>query len=217
MTSLEIPRSSLGITLENVVVGIDKSERMVRLALTNVAMFGFPMAKLHLANSLARNGQDGKLTESVAGKVRLILTNPPFGACFQGNDLLKYKIATSWSRRFPGRLDSEVLFLERYLDWLAPGGHLVAIVPDSILTNQGVFEDLRRGIADSVDLCSIVSLPTVTFGVAGTNTKTSVLHLRKKDRANGKARRTAFAICQDIGFTVATRARPPGPPARNGD
>jgi hypothetical protein len=30
--------------------------------------------------------------------------------------------------------------------------------------------------------------------------------LRKKDRGNGEAHRTAFAICQDIGFTVATRA-----------
>jgi len=192
--------------LENVVVGIDKSERMVRLALTNVAMFGFPLTKLHLANSLARNGNDAKLTDSLAGKVRLILTNPPFGACFQGNDLVKYKIATDWSRRFPGRLDSEILFMERYLDWLAPGGHLIAIVPDSILTNQGVFEDLRRAIVDTVELCAVVSLPTVTFGVAGTNTKTSVLHLRKRDRANGKVRTTAFAVCQDIGFTVATRA-----------
>ena len=33
-----------------------------------------------------------------------------------------------------------------------------------------------------------------------------MLHLRKKERGNGKALRTAFAICQDIGFTVATRA-----------
>ena len=192
--------------LENVVVGIDKSERMVRLALTNVAMFGFPITKLHLANSLARNGTDGKLTDSLVGKVKLILTNPPFGACYQGNDLVRYKIATAWSRRFPGRLDSEVLFMERYLDWLAPGGHLIAIVPDSILTNQGVFEDLRRGIADAVDLITVVSLPAVTFGAAGTNTKTSVLHLRKKESGNGKSHRTAFGICQDIGFTVATRA-----------
>ncbi len=192
--------------LENVVVGIDKSERMVRLALTNVAMFGFPMTKLHLANSLARNGTDGRLTDSLVGKVKLILTNPPFGASFQGNDLVRYKIATAWSRRLPGRLDSEVLYIERYLDWLAPGGHLIAIVPDSILTNQGVFEDLRRGIAKAVDLFTVVSLPTVTFGAAGTNTKTSVLHLRKKGRGDGKSPRAAFGICQDIGFTVATRA-----------
>ncbi len=192
--------------LEKVVVGIDKSERMIRLALTNVAMFGFPMTKLHLANSLARNGDDAKLADSLSGKVKLILTNPPFGACFQGNDLVKYKIATSWCRRFPGRLDSEVLFMERYFDWLAPGGHLVAIVPDSILTNQGVFEDLRRSLADKVELCTVVSLPTVTFGVAGTTTKTSVLHLRKRNRGSNKSRSTAFAICQDIGFEVTTRA-----------
>src|ERR1043166_8916553 len=61
--------------LGRVVVGIDKSERMIRLALTNIAMFGFPMARLHLANSLARNGTDAKLTESFNGKGRLILTN----------------------------------------------------------------------------------------------------------------------------------------------
>jgi type I restriction-modification system DNA methylase subunit len=193
--------------LDRVVVGIDKSERMVRLALTNLAMFGFPMARLYLANSLSRNGPDGKLTESFEGKAKLILTNPPFGASFHGNDLVKYRIATHWSRRLPARLDSELLFMERYLDWLAPGGQLVAVVPDSILTNQGVFEDLRRGIANEIELCSVVSLPTVTFGVAGTNTKTSIVHIRKRARAQkGTSQPTAFAICRDIGFTVTTKA-----------
>ncbi|MEW6161180.1 MAG: N-6 DNA methylase, partial [Verrucomicrobiota bacterium] len=199
-------RSWLKAILGRVVVGIDKSERMIRLALTNIAMFGFPMARLHLANSLARNGADAKVTESLNGKARLILTNPPFGACFQGNDLVKYKVATRWARRFPGRLDSEILFMERYLDWLAPGGQLIAVVPDSILTNKAIFEELRRGIANDVELWAVVSLPSVTFGVAGTNTKTSILHLRKKSKTNASSRRTAFAICQDIGFTVSTKA-----------
>lgn len=192
--------------LARVLVGVDKSERMVRLALTNMAMFGFPVARLHLANSLARNGADGKLTDSFNGKAKLILTNPPFGACFQGNDLVKYQIATSWSRRIPGRLDSELLFMERYLDWLAPGGQLLAIVPDSILTNKAVFEDLRRAIADKIDLVNVVSLPSVTFGAAGTTTKTSILHLRKRASRNGQTVRTGFAICQNIGFTVTTKA-----------
>lgn len=192
--------------LSHVLVGIDKSERMIRLALTNIAMFGLPMGRLHLANSLARKGDDGRLMESLEGKVRLILTNPPFGATFHGNDIMKYRIATSWSRRFPGRLDSEVLFMERYLDWLAPGGQLVAIVPDSILTNKGVFEDLRKAIAPQVDLLHVVSLPSVTFGVAGTTTKTSILHIRKRDARNSVHARTGFVICQDIGFTVSTRA-----------
>lgn len=196
----------LKTVLGEVIVGIDKSERMVRLALTNLAMFGFPMARLHLSNSLARTGSDGSLADSLKGKVKLILTNPPFGATFQGNDLTKYKIATEWSRRLPGRIDSEILFIERYLDWLAPGGQLIAIVPDSILTNKAVFEDLRRGISAQIELCSIVSLPSITFGVAGTTTKTSILHLRKNLKGNGEPHRTAFAICHDIGFTVVTKA-----------
>lgn len=204
--SVKVRDAWLNQFLRHVVVGIDKSERMIRLALTNIAMFGLPMARIHLANSLARSGADGNLTDGLNGEVRLILTNPPFGACFQGKDLVKYKVATEWSRRGPARLDSEILFVERYLDWLTPGGQLVAIVPDSILTNKAVFEDLRRGIADVVDLCSVVSLPSVTFGVAGTNTKTSILHLRKKNKTNGPARRTAFAVCQDIGFSVTTKA-----------
>lgn len=198
--------SWLKAMLSRVIVGIDKSERMIRLALTNIAMFGFPMAKLYQANSLTRNTQDAKLTDSLTGKVKLILTNPPFGACFQGNDLVKYKIASTWARRPLGRLDSEILFMERYLDWLAPGGQLLAVVPDSILTNKGVFEDLRRNLANSIELCNIVSLPSVTFGTAGTNTKTSILHLRKRVKPHGNTHRTAFAVCQDIGFTVTTKA-----------
>lgn len=192
--------------LEQVIVGIDKSERMVRLAMTNLAMFGFPMARLHLANSLARIGPDGKLTDGLTGKVKLILTNPPFGATFKGNDLARYKIANKWSRKLPGRIDSEILFVERYLDWLAPGGQLIAVVPDSILTNKAVFEDLRRGIADQIELCSVISLPSVTFGIAGTTTKTSILHIRKRQKDKDTSHRTAFAICQDLGFSVATKA-----------
>ena len=191
--------------LSTVMVGVDKSERMVRLALTNLAMFGFPMARLHLANSLSRNGYDGRLAQSLVGKARLILTNPPFGASFTGNDLIKYRIAKEWSRRLPARIDSEILFFERYIDWLAPGGQLFAVVPDSILTNKGIFEDLRKGIANEIDLLAVISLPPVTFGAAGTSTKTSVVQIRKKAHPSSRVE-TAFAICEDIGFTVSTKS-----------
>lgn len=197
--------SWLDALLSNVVVGVDKSERMVRLALTNLAMFGFPMARLYLANSLSRNGPDGGLTDSLVGTARLILTNPPFGATFEGNDLVKYRITREWSRRLPARIDSELLFFERYLDWLAPGGQLLAVVPDSILTNKGTFEDLRRGVAKEIDLLAVISLPPVTFAVAGTSTKTSIVHIRKRAGLANTAE-TAFAICEDIGFTVSTKS-----------
>jgi predicted RNA methylase len=187
-----------------VVAGIDKSDRMVRLALANMALFRFPAARLHLANALARHGPDADVACSFEGTVGLILTNPPFGARFSGVDLQGYRIADEWTARSPAAVDAELLFLERYLDWLRPGGQLVAVVPDSILTNKGLFGELRRALAPAVDLLSVTSLPPVTFATAGTSTKTSVLHLRK--RANRRSRPlTRVAICHDVGFTVTTR------------
>lgn len=200
---------SQGVWIENmvtnVVAGIDKSERMIRLALTNMAMFGFPAAHLHLANALTRFGPDSDLTKSLEGRVRLILTNPPFGAEFHGNDLLQYRVANTWSSRSLTTINSELLFIERYIDWLAPGGQFLAIVPDSILTNKGVYKDLRENIRDSVDIRSVVSLPEVTFRAAGTNTKTSILHIRKLKDSSMKRSPTFFAVCQDVGFSVRTK------------
>jgi len=190
--------------ITDVIVGIDKSERMIRLALTSMAMFGLPAARLHLANSLVRVGPDAQLTQSMEGSAGLVLTNPPFGAEFEGADLAKYKIAASAHGSRQMRLDSEVLFLERYVDWLAPGGLCLAIVPDSILTHRGIYGELRDLLRNQIEIRSVVSLPSETFGAAGTNTKTSILHLRKRGRRSGTSH-TFFAICHEIGYSVATR------------
>ena len=189
--------------LRHTIIGIDKSERMIRLATTNLALFGAPAANLHLANSLVRTGADGELCETFDGRASLILTNPPFGAEFSGRDLLGYRIAQTRGRIGQKTVDSEILFLERYLDWLAPGGVLVSIVPDSVLTNRGLFSELRSAISETAELLSVVSLPKVTFEAAGTSTKTSILHLRKRRRRTG--RMTFFAICHKIGYDVVTK------------
>ncbi len=70
----------------------------------------------------------------------------------------KFSIANHASSSSTSTIDSELLFLERYLDWLMPGGILVAVVPDSVLTNQGLFAKLREGMASQVELISVISL-----------------------------------------------------------
>jgi type I restriction-modification system DNA methylase subunit len=190
--------------VSRVLVGIDKSERMIRLALTNMATFGLPAAQLHLANSLARSGADLEITAPLDGRVSLILTNPPFGAEYRGDDLNGYRIADLGRDAQPAKVNSEVLFVERYIDWLAPGGQFLAIVPDSILTNKGIYETLRKKLADQIEIRSVVSLPVVTFGAAGTNTKTSILHVRKHKKGTPR-RKTFFAECHNIGYNVRTK------------
>ena len=108
-------------TLKNNIIGIDKSERMIRLATANLALFGAPATNLHLANSLVRGGTDGELSQTLNGRAILILTNPPFGATFSSTDLSGYQMAgyqmAQGENNQPRKsVDSEVLFLERYLE-----------------------------------------------------------------------------------------------------
>ncbi len=161
------------------VVGIDKSERMLRLACINLGLFGTHLANLYLANGLARKGPDSDITKRLEGQAQLILTNPPFGATYSGADVSEFAMGHKG-----GRVDSEILFLERYIDWAAPGGVIVSIVPDSILVNRGPFSRLRQLLAAQCSIEAVFSLPPVTFAAAGTSTKTSVLVLRRKETAN---------------------------------
>ena len=190
--------------VRSVLVGIDKSERMIRLSLTNLSLFGSPAANLHFANSLSRSGRSGEITDNLEGRAKLILTNPPFGAQYSRTSLTAYKIASKWAHRRLKSLDSEILYMERYVDWLSHDGSLIAIVPDSILTNRGVYQELRSGISPLVELRSVISLPPVTFGAAGTTTKTSILHLKKKSKKI-KKKNVYFSICRDVGYEVTTR------------
>jgi type I restriction-modification system DNA methylase subunit len=182
------------------VVGIDKSDRMIRLAMVNLGLFGAKEATLRMGNAVDRSGHDGELNAKLDGRVQLILTNPPFGATYSGADISGFAMGRGRSKA-----DSEVLFLERYVDWLAPGGVLVSVVPDSVLVNRGVFSELRGWLRARCSIEAVFSLPPVTFEAAGTSTKTSVLVLRKQ--SSGTARgMTYFGEAREVGFDVITRS-----------
>lgn len=185
--------------LENRVIGIDKSERMIRLATINLGLFAASVANLEQANGLAREGDEGNRLRKLEGRAQLILTNPPFGATYSGPEIQAYEMG-----RHRSKAESEVLFIERYIDWLAPSGILVSVVPDSILVNRGSFADLRALLRKQCDVCAIVSLPPMTFSAAGTSTKTSVIVLRKRERSSQNE--TFFGVAREVGFTVVTRS-----------
>ena len=183
------------------VVGIDKSERMIRLAMINLGLFGAKSASLQLGNALSRRSDgDGEFNRQLEGRVQLILTNPPFGATYSGIDVSNFDLG-----RERAKADSEVLFLERYIDWLAPGGILVSVVPESVLVNRGAFAEVRAWLRARGCIEAVFSLPPVTFAAAGTSTKTSVLVLRKH-LTEPNERTTYFGVAHEVGFDVITRS-----------
>lgn len=153
--------------------GIEKSDRMVRVAQTDLRLRGLVSANLRCADALLdfRNYSDlGPEAFDV------ILTNPPFGCLLPAASIAQ--LADFDLARGRSRVPLEVLGLERCLEFLRPGGRLAVVLPDSLLNNRGT-KYVRDWLPARARLRAVVSLPIETFAPFGANIKTSVLYLRK--------------------------------------
>lgn len=89
-------------------------------------------------------------------------------------------------------IDPAVLFIDRCLQLLRPGGRLMIVLPDGVLCNSGD-RYVREYIMGSKDektgqfvggkaiVKAVLSLPVDTFKLSGTGAKTSVLYLQKRN------------------------------------
>jgi len=97
----------------------------------------------------------------------------------------------TWKPVKPTGTDLAILFLDRCLQLLKPGGRLLIILPDGPLCNSGD-KYIREYIMGKKDETSgqfhggkaivkgVVSLPADTFKLSGTSSKTSILYLQKR-------------------------------------
>lgn len=186
------------------LVGQDKVERMVRIATVNLALFRVTDYQVTIGNSLYL----GSPLDLLNGQVDIILTNPPFGARFNQDDVVnqcgsntRFFSSLKGARR---PFDSELLFVDRNLELLKEGGRLYIVVPDSVISASGVAALLRHNLKGRASVEAVIDLPSVAFAQAGTRTRTAVLSLKKTAKPQGQA--FAFlGICKDLGFQVSSR------------
>jgi type I restriction enzyme M protein len=211
--------------------GADSSPNMVLMARINMALHGDPRARVfRVKNSLT---EDVFLPESFD----LIFTNPPFkkGGVTEEEqaDLLRFfRSDIDEERRRPRlagdglalgakpdsagawkpvrSIDPAVLFIDRCLQMLKPGGRLLIVLPDGILCNSGdryVREYLLGRKEDSrfldgkAIIKAVVSLPPVTFRLSGAGAKTSFVYLQKK-RPGDEQGPVFMAVANEVGFDV---------------
>ncbi len=81
---------------------------------------------------------------------------------------------------------SEILFLERYFEFLKEGDIVACVLPDGILTNSSL-QNVRDYLLERFYLLASFSLPQHTFSNYGAGVKSSILVLKKKDKKAMKA------------------------------
>jgi type I restriction enzyme M protein len=113
----------------------------------------------------------------------MILTNPPFGSKVTNERVLKDLAARDGVSKLNGKitksLPQKFVFVNRCLEFLAPGGKLAIVLPDGVLANSSM-QAVRDWILRWSRLKAIVSLPQETFAPYGAGVKTSVVFLEKR-------------------------------------
>jgi type I restriction enzyme M protein len=106
-----------------------------------------------------------------------LMTNPPFAGTIKERDILRLYQLADKNGRLVKQTGRHILFLDRSLQFIRPGGRMAIVLPQGLLNNTND-EYIRRFIVDEARILAVVGLHGNTFK-PHTGTKTSVLFLQK--------------------------------------
>lgn len=108
----------------------------------------------------------------------LLLTNPPFAGEIKDLAMLRqYFFSKDKRSHLKNKVERHILFIERTLDFLRPGGRMAIVLPQGILNNTNT-EYIRNWLFEKARILAVVGLHGNTFK-PHTGTKTSILFLQK--------------------------------------
>ena len=179
------------LKLMNNLAGYDISPDMVKLALVNMYLHGFPEPKIHEYDSLTSEKRWDETFD-------VILANPPFMTPKGG--IVPHKKFSIKANR------AEVLFVDYIMDHLNIMGRSGIIVPDGIVSNKNsqAYSSLRKKMVEDNFVYAVISLHPGVFKPYA-DVKTSVLLI---DRVlSKKSKNIIFFDIENDGYEKGNRKR----------
>jgi type I restriction enzyme M protein len=165
--------------------GIDFDLRLLRVAKAMMLIAGDGRTNIYRVNSLDKrewkDRSDGLVSAVPDGRFGIVMTNPPFAGKITQPEILglydlTYKGDPSKGKRAK-KMTRDVLFIERCLRLLKPGGRMAIVLPQGNLNNTNA-EPLRKWFMRQARVLAVVGLHVNTFKpFIGTKTRASA---RKK-------------------------------------
>ena len=108
----------------------------------------------------------------------MVMANPPFaGDIKESRILTKYELAKNTQGKQQNKVGRDILFIERNLDFLKPGGRMAIVLPQGRFNNSSD-KYIRQFIAERCRILAVVGIHGNVFK-PHTGTKTSVLFVQK--------------------------------------
>jgi len=185
---------------------VDFDPRLIKVAKAMMLIAGDGRTHVYRVNSLDprewKGRTDGLVNAIKDSKFDVLMTNPPFAGQIKQPEILgTYDLAYKGDptrHKQLNKLTRDVLFVERCLNFLCPGGRMAIVLPQGNLNNTNA-EYVRKFIADKARILAVVGLHVNTFKPF-TGTKTSVLFLQKWHSEN--------AILEDYPIFMGVNEKP---------
>jgi len=216
--SINQPDRAKKFTKEN-IYGIEINRTAAKIAKMRMILDGDGFSNIAQHDSLSEwssldlelNRTNGKANKTYQNYFDIILTNPPFGTQGKIADksvLRNFDLGYKWdevdgdyvktSVQLNGQVP-EILFIERCLKFLKPGGRMAMVLPNGDFENSSLAY-LRHYIAGIAEVFAVIKLPQETFIPSGTGVKTSIIFLRKKN-GNDVIRKVFFSQVTKLGYS----------------
>lgn len=188
----------------------DFDDKAIRISKLLMYVAGIENLKINRVNSLITSKSQQSLFTSKAEdtimtiedylrlsrletKVDLILTNPPFAGEVNEEELIEnYEVAQGKKK-----IERDILFIERCINILKPGGRMVIILPDNVFgSRDNIF--VREWIYSKARIVGVIGLPRNTF-MPHTPVKTSILLLKKRTKKAKLNEEVFFGISEQAG------------------
>lgn len=173
--------------------GIDKESFLSKTTKAYMAILGDGRGGIFCENSLESIKKWSTKTQSMisAGSFNAVLTNPPYGSKLKIDDreiLTQYELGHQWkipkgenrSEKTDKLLSDQtpqVLFIERCLELLAPGGRLGIVAPESMFCNPS-HKYIMSYVEKHARIDAVISMPENLFQ-PHTHAKTCVVLMTK--------------------------------------
>lgn len=110
----------------------------------------------------------------------IVMANPPFAGDVKETRILnRYELGKNEKGKMQNKVGRDILFIERNLDFLKPGGRMAIVLPQGRFNNSSD-KYIREYIAERCRILAVVGVHGNTFK-PHTGTKTSVLFVQKWD------------------------------------
>lgn len=152
--------------------GVELVPETRRLGLMNMALHDLD-GELTLGDTLSPVG-------SSLPKANIIITNPPFGTKKGGGKPERDDFTFPTSNK-------QLAFLEHVYRGLKAGGRAAIVVPDNVLFEENVGQEIRADLMSKCDLHTVLRLPTGIFYAQGVKTNVLFFTRGQTDKGNTKA------------------------------